>query len=141
MRFFFDTSVLIPCFFENHVHHEASLRAFLEAGKQQGCCGVHSLAEFYASATAFPGRNRLSSHEALVLIDEIRERLAVVELTPDEYYSTIRDAAAVGIVGGTSYDALLCRCAEKAHAERIYTWNVRHFQQFSEEVTARIRTP
>ena len=51
MKFFFDTSVLLPCFLEDHEHHEASLRAFLEADKKEGCCGAHSLAELYATAT------------------------------------------------------------------------------------------
>ena len=141
MRFFFDTSVLIPCFFEDHLHHEASRRAFLQADKQHDCCGVHSLAEFYANATGYPAKTRMSGHEALLFVDEIRDRLAVVELTSAEYYSAIRDAAAAGVVGGTIYDALLCRCAEKSEAEVIYTWSVRHFQQVSEHIATRIRTP
>jgi predicted nucleic acid-binding protein len=134
VRFFFDTSVLLPCFFENHIYHEASLRVFLEANKEQSCCGAHSLAELYANATRLPGKNRLGG-------DQARDRLAIVALTPEEYYSTISDAAAEGIVGGTIYDALLCRCAVKAEAELIYTWNVRHFQQFSEDIAKRLRTP
>jgi predicted nucleic acid-binding protein len=141
VRFFFDTSVLLPCFFENHIYHEASLRVFLEANKEQSCCGAHSLAELYANATRLPGKNRLGGDQALLFIDEVRDRLAIVALTPEEYYSTISDAAAEGIVGGTIYDALLCRCAVKAEAELIYTWNVRHFQQFSEDIAKRLRTP
>jgi predicted nucleic acid-binding protein len=141
VRFFFDTSVLLPCFFDNHVHHEASLRVFLGVEKHEGCCGAHSLAEFYANATGYPGRSRLSGPEALLLVDEIRERLEIVALTSAEYYSAIRDAAAAGIAGGTIYDALLCRCAEKAAAEVVYTWDVRHFQQFSEDIRKRVRTP
>ena len=141
MRFFFDTSVLLPCFFVSHVHHEASLRAFLEVERGQGCCAAHSLAEFYANATGYPGKNRVNSHEALVFLDEIRARLEIVALSPDECYSAIKDASVWGIAGGTIYDALLCRCAEKAETEFIYTWNVRHFQQFSAEITKRLRTP
>jgi predicted nucleic acid-binding protein len=141
VRFFFDTSVLLPCFFENHTHHEASLRVFLEVNKEQGCCGAHSLAELYANSTRLPGKNRLRGDQALLFLDEVRDRLAIVALTPEEYYSTISDAAAEGVVGGTIYDALLCRCAIKAEAELIYTWNMRHFQQFSEDITKRLRTP
>jgi predicted nucleic acid-binding protein len=141
VKFFFDTSVLLPCFFASHVHHEASLRVFLEAGKGQGGCAAHSLAEFYANATGYPGKNRMSSHQALLILDEIRDRLDIVALTAEDYYSAIRDASVKGVAGGTIYDALLCRCAEKAAAEMIYTWNVRHFEQFSEEVAKRIKTP
>jgi predicted nucleic acid-binding protein len=53
----------------------------------------------------------------------------------------VKEAAAVGVVGGTVYDALLARCAIKAGAEIIYTWNMKHFQQFSPEITKRLRTP
>jgi predicted nucleic acid-binding protein len=141
VKSFFDTSVLLPCFFENHVHHEASLQAFLKVEKQEGCCGAHSLAELYANATGFPGKNRMRGDQALLVLEEIRDRLAIVVLTAEEYYLAISLSAAAGIVGGTIYDALLCRCAEKSGAEFIYTWNIRHFQQFSEDIVRRLRTP
>ena len=141
MKVFFDTSVLVPCFLEDHLHHEASLRVFLAADKKQGCCGAHSLAEVYATATRFPGKQRLSGDQVLLFLNDLRERLDIVGLTPDEYYSALSDAAAAGIVGGSVYDSLLGRCALKAGAEFIYTWNVKHFQQFSPDITKRLRTP
>lgn len=123
------------------MHHEASLQVFLETERGQGCCAAHSLAEFYASATGYPGKNRMSTQQALIVIDEIRDRFETVALTSEEYYSAIRDASVMAVAGGTIYDALLSRCAEKAGAELIYTWNLRHFHQFSEEIRKRIRTP
>jgi len=141
VKVFFDTSVLVPCFLEDHLHHEASLRVFLAVDKMQGCCGAHSLAEVYATATRFPGKQRLSGDQVLLFLNDLRERLDIVGLTPDEYYSALSDAAAAGIVGGAVYDALLGRCALKAGAEFIYTWNVKHFQQFSPDITNRLRTP
>jgi len=141
MKFFFDTSVLLPCFFEDHEHHEASLSAFLKASQGRGCCGAHSLAELYATATRLPGKHRLSGEQILLFLGDVRERLTIVTLTADEYYGTLKDAAASGIVGGTIYDALLGRCAMKAEAQYIYTWNVKHFQQFSPEIVKRLRTP
>lgn len=141
MKFFFDTSVLLPCFLEDHEHHEASLNAFLKAEGGQGCCGAHSLAELYATATRLPGKHRLSGEQILLFLGDIRERLAIVTLTAEEYYETLKNAAASGIVGGTIYDALLGCCAVKAEAECIYTWNLRHFQQFSPDIVKRLRTP
>lgn len=141
MKFFFDTSVLLPCFLEDHEHHEASLRAFLKAGKEQASCGAHSLAEFYATATRLPGRHRLSGEQVMLFLGNVRERLTVVTLTADEYYSALKEAAAAGVVGGTIYDALLARCAMKAEAEYIYTWNLKHFQRFSPDIIKRLRTP
>ncbi len=141
MKFFFDTSVLLPCFLEDHEHHVASLNAFLKAEGGQGCCGAHSLAELYATATRLPGKHRLSGEQILLFLGDVRERLTIVTLTAEEYYETLKNAAASGIVGGTIYDALLGRCAMKAQAEYIYTWNVKHFQQFSPDIARRLRTP
>ena len=141
MKFFFDTSVLLPCFLEDHEHHEASLSVFLKADQEQGCCGAHSLAELYATATRLPGKHRLSGEQVLLFLGNIRERLTIVTLTADEYYGALDEAAAIGVVGGTVYDALLARCALKAEAEHIYTWNVKHFQQFSPEIVSRVKTP
>jgi predicted nucleic acid-binding protein len=141
MKYFFDTSVLIPCFFEAHQHHEASLRVFLKADKKQACFGAHSLAEFYATATRYPGRHLLSGEQVFLFLENIVERLTIVTLTADEYYGTLKEAAATGIVGGTIYDALLARCALKADADYIYTWNMKHFQQFSSDIVKRVRTP
>lgn len=123
------------------MHHEASLRAFLEADKKEGCCGAHSLAEFYATATRLPGSLRLSGEQVMLFLENILERLTVITLTADEYYDTLKEAASAGVVGGTTYDALLGRCAMKGEAESIYTWNLKHFQQFSPEIVRRLRTP
>jgi predicted nucleic acid-binding protein len=76
-----------------------------------------------------------------LFLEAIEERLTVVALDSREYYSTIKQAAATGIVGGTLYDALLARCALKAGAETIYTWNLEHFQRLGPEVARRTKTP
>lgn len=141
MRYFFDTSVLLSCFIEDHEHHEASLATFLKADKEQGCCGAHSLAEFYATATRLPGKNRLSGEQVMLFLGNVQERLTVVTLTADEYNSVLNDGAAIGVIGGNIYDALLGRCAMKAEADFIYTWNVKHFRQISPEIARRTRTP
>ncbi len=77
----------------------------------------------------------------MLFLEEIRQRLAVVALDEEEYYAAIEQASALGVIGGTIYDALLARCALKARADTIYTWNVKHFQQFGPEVTRRLKTP
>jgi predicted nucleic acid-binding protein len=141
VKWFFDTSVLIPVFLEDHEHHEPSLAAFAPAKKNQACCAAHSLAEVYSALTRLPGRHRLSGEQVLLFLEAIEERLTVVALDSREYYSTIKQAAATGIVGGTLYDALLARCALKAGAETIYTWNLEHFQRLGPEVARRTKTP
>jgi predicted nucleic acid-binding protein len=141
VKYFFDTSVLLPTFLEDHEHHKASLRAFLRADRKQGCCGAHSLAELYATATRLPGKHRLSGEQVMLFLQDVRERLTIVALSGDDYFAAVKEAATLGVVGGTIYDALLARCALKADAEIIYTWNQKHFQQFSPEIAKRVRIP
>jgi hypothetical protein len=40
----------------------------------------------------------------------------------------IREAALAGIQGGEIYDAVLLKCAAKTEAEKIFTFNLKHFQ-------------
>jgi predicted nucleic acid-binding protein len=141
MKFFFDTSVLLPVFLEDHEHHEASLKAFLKTHKENGYCGAHSLAELYATATRLPGKHRLGGEQVLLFMENVVERLTPVALTGEEYYHAIKAAAANGIVGGTIYDALLARCAAKAGADVVYTWNTKHFRQLGSDLIKRLRTP
>ena len=141
MKWFFDTSVLVAVFLDGHIHHSASLAAFLKADPAHAGCAAHSLAEVYATLTRMPADHRASPEQALLILDNIRDRLSVVVLDPDEYYSAIAEAAAEEVAGGTIYDALIARCALKVNAATIYTWNVEHFRRCGPEVARRVRTP
>jgi predicted nucleic acid-binding protein len=141
MKGFFDTSVLVPVFYGDHVHHQASLVLFIQFNKSTGSCGAHSLAEVYSTLTRMPGKHRISSEQAMLFIGSIRERLAIIALSGDEYADALEASASLGIVGGGIYDAMLAHCASKAKAETIYTWNGRHYTQCGPQVTRRLRTP
>jgi predicted nucleic acid-binding protein len=141
MKYFFDTSVLVAAFVDDHPHHSASLSAFAQADKKHASCGVHSLAEVYATLTRLPGRYRVSANEALLFLENIKERLTFIDLDSEEYWGAITRSAEAGIVGGTVYDALLLHCALKARVDVIFTWDVRHFQLLGGEVAKQVRTP
>jgi predicted nucleic acid-binding protein len=141
LKWFFDTSVLVPAFVEEHVHHELSLAAFLRADKKTGCCSAHSLLEFYAVITRLPGRDRISSDQVLLLVQNIRERLTIISLSPEDHFAILEKSAAARVFGGTVYDVLLAHCALKASAEILCTWNVKHFQQLGGEIAKRVQTP
>lgn len=49
--------------------------------------------------------------------------------------------AALGIVVGVVYDALLAHCAIKAKADELFTWNARHCALCGPEVLGRLRAP
>ena len=141
MKLFLDTSVLVPVFYGDHVHHQASLALFIQCNKTMGCCGAHSLAEVYSTLTRMPGKHRISGEQAMLFIGSIQERLSIIALDGDEYAEALRVSASLGIVGGGIYDAMLARCALKAKAEAIYSWNGRHYGLCGADVTGRLRTP
>ena len=141
MKAFFDSSVLVPVFYGDHVHHKASLDLFIQFHKSTGCCGAHSLVEVYSTLTRMPGKHRISSEQAMLFVGSIHERLSIVVLNGDEYADALQASAALGIVGGGIYDAMLAHCAIKAKAQSIYTWNVRHYGLCGPEVTRRLRVP
>lgn len=101
--------------------------------------GAHSLAEVFSTLTRMPGKYRISGEQAMLFIGSIRERLSVIALDGDEYADALEASAALGIVGGGIYDAMLAHCAIKAKAEAIYSWNGRHYGQCGLEVTRRLR--
>jgi predicted nucleic acid-binding protein len=45
VKAFLDTSVLVATFDEEHEHHPPSIDLFLRFGKNDACCGAHSLPE------------------------------------------------------------------------------------------------
>jgi predicted nucleic acid-binding protein len=141
VRYFFDTSVLVPAFLDQHVHHAASSRAYLKADKKHDGCAAHSLAEVYSTLIRLPGELRTSGDQAMLFLEDMARRLTFIALDSEEYWETITNAAASGVLGGLTYDALLARCAIKAKAETIYTWNLGHFQQLGSNVAKLARTP
>jgi len=141
VKAFFDTSVLIPAFNAAHVHHEPSINALLGIERGQGFCAGHTLAEFYAVTTRYPGKDRVGGGEIPLFLETIRERLTIVTLTAEEYYDTVIEAAEKGILGGLIYDMLLARCAVKAGADILYTINVKHFAQLGPDISRRLRLP
>jgi predicted nucleic acid-binding protein len=141
MKGFFDTSVLVPVFYGDHVHHQASLQLFIQFDKSTGCCAAHSLAEVFSTLTRMPGKHRISGEQAMLFVGSIRERLSLIALDGDEYAKVLDASASLGIVGGAIYDAMLAHCALKAQAKKIYSWNGRHYAQCGPEVARRLETP
>lgn len=141
MKAFFDTSVLVATFHGDHEHHAPSLAIFLKYARREAAASAHSLAEVYATLTALPGKHRVAPDQALLFLETMRQRLTLIPLSEDDYFGAVQSAADQRVVGGALYDALIARCALKAKAEIIYTWNARHFELLGSEITERVRTP
>ena len=141
MKEFFDTSVLMASFWRGHPDHPASLKLVAAAHKKRSSCALHTLAEVYAGMTALPVKHPISTDQALLFVQEVRQRCTIVTLDEEEYFDTITRASERGFSSGRIYDALLLRCAAKVHAEVIFTWNLKHFRAIDPGLADRIRTP
>lgn len=117
------------------------MEIFKKFPQQQACCGAHSLAEVYSTLTRMPPPYRFRPEQAMLFLSDIQSRLSLIALDADEYFHAIDAFAAIGVTGGAIYDGLLARCALKAKAEFIYTWNVRHYQQLGLDVEKKLRMP
>ena len=130
MKVFLDTSVLVAAVVSNHESHT---RAFpllerIQNGKDEGVVAAHSLAELYAILTKLPPPYRHAPEQALLSIEEnVLKYFKISSLAGNDYASLIREAAVVGIQGGTIYDAVLLKSAEKTNPDRVFTLNLKHF--------------
>lgn len=144
MKIYFDTAVLVAASVADHPHYaesEATLRV-VRARKIEGHVSAHGLAEFYSVLTRTPFTPPIYPNEAWQLVaDNILPYFQVVPLSAQDYQDTIRSCAQRGWSGGRVYDALHIGCAKKASCARIYTLNVRHFQQLAPELKDQISAP
>ena len=141
MKEFLDTSVLIAAFWGGHVQHAPSIKLLASADKKRSACGIHTLAEVYAVMTALPVKPAIPPEQVMLFVEEIRKRLTMVSLDEDEYFEAIGNAAQRGFTSGRVYDALLLRCAAKAKAQTIFTWNLKHFRAIAPELGDRMQAP
>jgi predicted nucleic acid-binding protein len=141
MKEFFDTSVLIAAFWRGHPHHDTSLKLVSAAKKGKSACAAHTLAEVYATMTALPVKDVIPPDQALLFVQDARDRFTIVTLTEAEYYDTIERTATRRLASGRVNDALLLRCASKVKAEVVYTWNLKHFRIIRPDMAERMRTP
>jgi predicted nucleic acid-binding protein len=141
MKEFFDASVLVAAFRCEHVHHVSSLKRFAAAEKKHSACGIHSLAEVFSVMTTLPVKPMIPPEQAMLFVQEVRDRRTLVSLSVEEYFSAIQNAASRGFTGGRIYDSLLLACAAKCKAQAVYTWHLKHYQSFAPDLAPRIQAP
>src|SRR5260370_16047545 len=141
MQEFFDTSVLVASFWRGHLHHVPSLKRFAAAEKRSSACGIHSLAEVYSVMTALPVKPMIPPEQALLFVEEVRNRLTLVSLSVEEYFAAIQNAATGAFTAARIYDSLLLPCAANCKAHAAFTWSFRHYQSLAPSLAPRIQTP
>ncbi|HEY1423549.1 MAG TPA: PIN domain-containing protein [Candidatus Acidoferrum sp.] len=143
-KVYLDTAVLVAASVAGHPHHRQSLATLLLIrGKSMlGCISGHGLSEMYAVLTRAPFTPPIFPSEARQLLAaNVLPYFEIITITPEMHRETIDHCADHGWIGGRIYDALHLCCARKAACDRIYTFNVRHFQQLAPDLADRIGAP
>lgn len=103
---------------------------------------AHSLGECYSAFTTIPLDPRIQPLEAERLIEHnIVTYFQVFEAGAADYLQAVRRCVSLSATGGRYFDTLLLECARKAQAERVYTFNTRHFQALAPDLAGIICAP
>ena len=144
MQVVFDTSVLVAGMVEAHAHHERAL-CWLKKAKSEEIGFIvctHTLAELYAVLTRLPTRPKITAGTAARLIRDNVETLATIaSLSTADYRSVIKDLSERGMTGGSIYDALIAKVAQKSAADRLLTLNPEDFERVWPEGKEVIHVP
>lgn len=127
-----DTSVVIPSLLSWHEHHERALPVLVaaRASIEGVILPLPVLIESYAVMTRLPPPSRLAPDVALRLLHgAFSDRTTITALDGAEAWSMLEGLPGAGISGGATHDAHILACAKKAGAERLATFNLRHFQR------------
>jgi predicted nucleic acid-binding protein len=133
VRLTLDSNCLVAAVLPWHEHHQAtraSLRGFARR-RAEVVLAAHSLVEASAVLTRLPGNQKLSSLDALAVLEANWGGCETVALTAEEHWSFLRHSAQAGIAGGLLYDALLAACARKARVDLLLSWNDAHLGRFA----------
>lgn len=144
MKFFFDTSVLVAAAVQTHRHHVAGFAAFRQVinGTHSGAVSTHGLAETFSTLTRLPVVPPIHPSEAYrYVIETILTHCETIALTEKDYLAILEAGAKVGTRGGSIYDAIHLHCAEKAHCDRIYTFNLTDFVRIAPQLQNKIVSP
>lgn len=127
---------MVAALVEWHEHHERATEEMsvrLDAGATM-FVAAPALIESYAVLTRLPPPNRLATADALALLEANFGRHPVVTLDAAGYRSLLGAAPGLAVAGGRIYDAVIARCAVRAGAATILTFNERHFRGLAKDV-------
>ncbi len=128
-----DSSCLIAAACDWHIHHRSTVED-IERRWGMGermIVPSHAVLEAHSVLSRLPPPFRLLPREAAHVLEASWGKGECVALAPPEYWALLRKESARGIGGCRIHDAVIARCARKAKADQILTWNVDHFAPFA----------
>lgn len=131
-RIALDTSVIVAGLLDWHEHHQVALVALKAAGSpgNEIVLPLPALIESYSVMTRLPAPHRLRPADAFSILEgSFRKRADLTALSEDESWPMLQALSGNDIGGGRTYDAHILACARKASANRLLTFNHRHFEK------------
>jgi predicted nucleic acid-binding protein len=144
MKILFDTSVMIAAMVEPHPMHSRAFPWLRRAKSKEFHILVasHTLAELYAVLTTLPISPKIQPGVARQLIyHNINKISKIISLSSSDYISVINQMANLGLSGGSVYDALIAKSAQKSKVDRLLTFNVDDFKRVWPEGVEKITLP
>lgn len=144
MKVLFDTNTLVAALVETHPHHQRALPWLINTKQKNitGLMGSHSLAEIYSTLTKLPIHPKISPSLAeKLIIADITPNFQTVVLDQNDYLMVLHILATNNIEGGATYDALIAHAAYKAQADKLLTFNVKHFKRVYPAIAHIIEEP
>lgn len=127
-----DTSVVVASLLTWHEHHGRALAVLVatRASASGSILPLPVLIESYAVLTRLPPNARLTPSAAWRMLEvTFAKRTTIPALDGAAAWNMLGTLPAVGIAGGATYDAHILACAMQAGAERLATFNCKHFQR------------
>ena len=144
MKALIDASVIVAALINSHPEHKKSIVWLQKViNKQiQDYISAHTLLEVYSVLTSLPLSPKISPGLAVELIKKnLLDNFQIVTYGGKDYTELLENLAKNNISGGTSYDGLIIRAAEKMKLEKIITLDVNDFIRVSPALLDKISTP
>jgi predicted nucleic acid-binding protein len=124
----FDSTILVPALVESEYHHSTS-RTLLTSGPF--AVWSHAFVETFNTLTSGKIKPRPSAaNVANALRASITTRATILHPPEDQMHGAFDEAEPRGVRGGAIFDYLHLVTARHHRAERLYTLNSSHFQNF-----------
>lgn len=128
---FLDTSVLLSGLIDLGPAHESArivVDRLATGALGPAATAWHCCLEFFAVSTRLPSEYRLTTADAVTLLEtEILDRLTVADLPPRARRDMFRQSVVDHVFGGRIYDAHIAQVAMELGATVVLTDNRRHF--------------
>jgi len=134
MKVFLDTNILVAASVRQHPHFRRAdaILGDCAKGALEGVIHAHSILEFHSAITQLPGGLAVPPAQVQIILSEgILAHVRQTAMTPEEVLAVQKRAGEIGVRGGVIYDLYHLAVAEREDVERLYTFNVRHFQSLA----------